>query len=232
MRPRFGPGVSSHPIAPDLAGGEVQRGPVPLVAETNAWTPLEAAVHAIAPVAEIAASRSVALTLDAPAVQAHDPGAPTPVASRRYGWEAVPVLSHFQAFPPLTTRARDLSGCAIAARVHAPEPIPAPAVHRGLEVARRQLASKRVVPARLLSEEQLAYWVERLSNAKRVRPKLIDLVGIIPDVPLSGDRPVAYRAEQQAIAYHLPDQPVPLSTVVIAKHVATGAMLLGRFASE
>ena len=91
---------------------------------------------------------------------------------------------------------------------------------------------KRGVPAHRLSEDQAAYWSKRLADSKRIGQRLIKLVAIFPDLELEDGRPVAYRHDEEAIAYHLPDRPVPPSTIVMARHAHTGEPLQGRFYRE
>ena len=107
-----------------------------------------------------------------------------------------------------------------------------PVIRKDLAFVRSLPVLKRGVPARKLTEEQLAYWIKRLSDAKRVSPRHVQLVAVFPDMQLEGDRPVTYRHEEEAIAYPLPEHPVSPSTIVMARHALTGEPLQGRFYRE
>lgn len=91
---------------------------------------------------------------------------------------------------------------------------------------------KRGIPAHRLTEEQVVYWSKRIADSKRIAQRLIKLVAVFPDLELEDGRPVAYRHDEDAIAYHLPERPVPPSTIVMARHAHTGEPLQGRFYRE
>lgn len=203
----FGSGVSVRQVATGFADVKVQRGPL----------------------------------LDPPAIQAAELIA---TGTNRFDFEAVPVTSHpvdeglitahsqIEAILPVRAASHDFGTLKLASRVHTVAEGMSVRVHKGLATVRELPVLKRMVPIRAMSDEQVGYWKQRLGNAKRVSPRQISLVGVFPDVPLQGDQPVQFRAEEGAIAFHLPDRPVPLSTVVVAKHTVTGEVLIGRFHSD
>ena len=145
--------------------------------------------------------------------------------------EEEPIVPRLQrlAPQPLTARRQILGALGLLVRAHEAPPVPRPRVHRDLELARGREVLKRAVLPRFLTPAQAAYWQKRMGEAKRVSPRLVDLVGVFPHVAIAGEAPVHYRAEEAAIAYQLPEKPVPLTTVVIARHHQTGELLLGRF---
>jgi hypothetical protein len=105
-------------------------------------------------------------------------------------------------------------------------------IKQDLAFMRGRPVLKRGIPAHRLSEDQVAYWSKRLADSKRIGPRLIKLVAVFPDLELEDGRPVAYRQDEDAIAYLLPDRPVPPSTIVMARHAHTGEPLQGRFHRE
>lgn len=117
----------------------------------------------------------------------------------------------------LTTKLRELP----------PEALPK--VHSDLAYARRLPVLRRGVPPRLLTDDQLTYWIKRLADSKRINPRLVQLVAVFPDMQLETDRPVSYRADENALAFTLPEKPVQPSTVVVARHSTTGEPIQGRF---
>jgi hypothetical protein len=203
----FGSGVTLHRLDPAVSDVKVQRGPMldpPAVR-----------------VGELVNTTLRSTRLEPPAVSSRtlDSGWVT-AQSQTFKFEVVKVQSHdFRTFK-LTTRANAV-----------PE-APRPRVNKDLSAVRGLPVLKRVVPVRFMTPEQATYWVQRLGQAKRVNPRLVNLVGIFPNVPLSGEQPVQFRADEGAIAFHLPEKPVPLSTVVVAKHATTGEVLIGRFHAE
>lgn len=138
------------------------------------------------------------------------------------------VQRHPQPLPPFTTASRVVTGLELAGQAHDVAIAPRIRVRRDLAFMREKLVERRGVSARRLTEAQSAHWKKRMGDAKRVPVKLVDLVAVFPDVPIIGDQPVQYA--QGALSYRLPDEQVPLTTVVIAKHLTTGALLVGRFA--
>lgn len=203
----FGSGVTLHKVQTALTEVTVQPGP--LLGPPG--------VHA----AELISTSLRSTRQEPPEVVSRtvDRGSLT-ATSRTFTFEAVKAQSHdFRTFK-LTTY---VYGMPDAPRVR---------LHKDLGAVRDLPVLKRVVPTRFMTPEQVTYWAQRLGQAKRVNPRLVNLVGIFPNVPLSGDQPVQFRADEGAIAFHLPEKPVPLSTVVVAKHGSTGEVLIGRFHAE
>jgi hypothetical protein len=209
----FGPRIGIHTLALEL---EPHVWPEPLaVPITVQASPMLAATVHTGALAETKAT-----------VQQAELGT-MPVASRgadlRMG-----VLSHAVKLPPLAVSGRREADVELKTRARLVSMVPPVRLHDGLEAMRARKVERRGVPARLLTEAQAAYWRKRLGDAKRVPLKLIDLVMIFPDVPIVGEQPVHY--VNGALLYPLPDEPVPLTTVVVAKHLTSGALLVGRFA--
>lgn len=138
------------------------------------------------------------------------------------------VLCRAQPLPPFATSSRAVTGLELEGQAHPFNVQPRVRVRRDLAAARDRLVERRSVPARLLTEAQASHWRKRIADAKRLPIRQVDLIAIFPDVPLVGDQPVQY--SHGTLSYRLPESPVPLTTVVIAKHLGTGEVLLGRFA--
>lgn len=203
----FGSGVNVHRVAVDLAGLSVQSGPLLEAPPVHPGDLLTAVSHR--------------LSLE-----------PPPVSSRPVVEGLIQAQSRKEPIQPLRAGSHDFGTFKLATRVRTVPGAPPPRVHKGLPAARELPVLKRVVPARFMTAEQVSYWAQRLGNAKRVSVRQVSLVGIFPNVPLQGDQPVQFRAEEGAIAFHLPEKAVPLSTVVVAKHAVTGEVLIGRFHAE
>jgi hypothetical protein len=138
------------------------------------------------------------------------------------------VLGHAVRLPPLTVTGDQVDDLALQGRARKLNLTPRVQVHEALEAMRARRVERRGVPGRLLTEAQAAHWRKRIGDSKRVPLKLVDLVAVFPDVPIVGDQPVQYA--HGALSYPLPEEPVPLTTVVIAKHLTSGALFVGRFA--
>lgn len=143
--------------------------------------------------------------------------------------QPIEVTGRRLAPQPLGTRRQALGALGLATRVRPGPETPPPRVHQDLEAARGREVLKRAVLPRFLTPAQAAHWQKRMGESKRVSPRWVELVGVFPDVAIAGEAPVHYRSEEAAIAYQLPSEPVPLTTVVIARHQRTGELLLGRF---
>ncbi|HEY9722325.1 MAG TPA: hypothetical protein V6D47_09935 [Oscillatoriaceae cyanobacterium] len=157
--------------------------------------------------------------------------APCTVRSGKPVSREVAVMGHPLPIPPLPRPTGRDEPVALNTTVHELPALPMPGVHADLAFMRSRFMQRRAIPARFMSDAQIAYWQQRMSNAKRVTPKLIQIVGLFPDVPIVGDQPVQYLAKEGAIAFPVPPEPVPLTTVVIARHERTGQLMIGRFAT-
>jgi hypothetical protein len=149
---------------------------------------------------------------------------------RRLG--AILLRTNALGASPLTAKAHDIAQVRFVSRLNELPMIPPPLTRDGLAFIRSREVLKRALPQRFLSLEKQAYWRERIAGSKRVAVTQVELLGLFPDVPLIGDSPVRYRAEEGAIAYQLPSKRVALSTVVVARHKLTGELILGRFHAE
>lgn len=221
----FGPGIGIHTLALELEA-HVWAEPLQVPVRVQASPLLAATVH----VGALGETRATVRKADF----ASFPVASQAVASAIAATPAPPVelrmsaLSHAVKLPPLAVAGRRIDDVQLDTRAHAVSMVPPVRVYEGLTAMRERKVERRGVPARLLSEAQSAYWRKRLGDAKRVPLKLIELVMIFPDVPIIGEQPVQYA--NGALMYPLPAEPVPLTTVVIAKHTTSGALLVGRFA--
>lgn len=140
-----------------------------------------------------------------------------PAGIHRLAWPAIAAAVRLPAIPPMVAPVRQAG------------PVPAPRMHAALDAARAQPVRKRLVPADALAPADAAGWVRRLADSKKMAKTRLVLVGVFPDVPLIDGAPVRYDAAAGAIAYALPEQPVALSTVVIARRTDTNEAVIGRF---
>jgi hypothetical protein len=144
-------------------------------------------------------------------------GVAPPAALRAMAWEPPKAAVRLPANPPFVAPRREVPLVA------------APRVWTDLAAARHQPVRRRMVAAGRLAPEEAAMWLRRLADAKRMVPKRLALVGVFPDLPIVEGAAVKYDAAAGAIAYPVPEAPVPLSTVVIATRTDTGATVVGRF---
>jgi hypothetical protein len=200
----LGPGVDVQQLDLAFPGGELRRPALELT------TP-------IAPVALLAARLVAHLPAFAPPpVHGGLPTTPEPAL--------LPGPDLALATTP-QPRSLTLPACAVRA-VEAPMHA---RVKADLAFMRGRPLLRRGIAAHRLPEDQAAYWTKRLADSRRIGVRLIKLVAVFPDLELEEGRPVAYRPEDDAIAFHLPARPVPPSTIVIARHANTGEPLQGRF---
>lgn len=221
----FGPRIGIHSLALELEP-HVWAEPLALPVRVEASPLLATTVH-VGPLGETRATVKKAdfgtFSVASQAVAAAMAATGAPPVDMRMG-----ALSHAVKLPPLSVSGHHVDDVRLDTRARAVSVVPPVRVYEGLAAMRDRKVERRGVPARLLTESQAAYWRKRLGDAKRVPLKLIDLVMIFPDVPIVGEQPVQYA--NGALAYPLPEEPVPLTTVVIAKHMTSGALLVGRFA--
>lgn len=140
-----------------------------------------------------------------------------------------PAAIHALGWPPLKAAIRLPAVPPFIAPLRRECPIAPPRICEDLGVARAQLVRRRLVPAARLTVDETARWLRRLADSKKMAKTRLELVGVFPDVPVVEGAPVRYDAGSGAIAYALPDAPIPLSTVVVAKRTDTGVAVIGRF---
>ncbi|MDB5099298.1 MAG: hypothetical protein JWM80_3719 [Cyanobacteria bacterium RYN_339] len=200
----FGPGVEVTHLSLAFEGGAVQRPELALVPALVSVDLLEAKVLPNLP--------------PIPAPELHGGLPATPVPAVLPG----PALALAAVTQPRSLTLPTPKLKALAAQF-------TPVARQDLTFMRARPIVKRGVPAGELSDEQATYWTKRLADSRRIGPRMIKLVAVFPDLELEDGKPVAYRAEEDAIAYHLPEHPLPPSTIVIARHAQTGEPMQGRF---
>lgn len=230
MQPFYRQGLTIWRL--DLEGSppDVHEQPLLDAAEVHGWRP-EAPSLRRGTLSGVAAPTVRRGELGDTPVSSHQLAAPLHARSGAPVSRAIAVLGHALSIPPLPRPTGGAQEVRLAATVNEAPALSAPGVHANLAFMRTRLMQRRAIPARFLTDAQMAYWKQRMSNAKRVTPKLITIVGLFPNVPIVGDQPVQYLAKESAIAFPVPETPVPLTTVVIARNEHTGQLLVGRFAN-
>jgi hypothetical protein len=208
----FGPGVTSRESSLDLVGGQVQTGALDFTPVIQGLGLLAAEVRAGLQAFELDELIEVPLDGDLPLVKPGPDLTVEPLALATHGLGGAPFL--------LSTVVRTVDAQTV------------PIVRSDLAFMRGQAHSRRGVPPSRLTEEQLAYWSKRIADSKRIAQRHVKLVAVFPDLPLDGDRPITYRSEDDAIAYHPSESITQTSTVVIARHAITGEAIQGRFYRE
>ena len=214
----FGRGLIVYEVPLRIRASGAVGGVPPFDLAFGRVSPLATEVRGVSPVIVAPATRGLSV-----------PALPAVGVERPPDRVAPPAAIHGLRWPPLRTASRSAALPPFVAPVRTAEPLSRPRIRDDLAAARAQLVCKRLVPADRLAPEEAARWVRRLADSKKMAKTRLVLVGVFPDVPVSEGAPVRYDAQAGAIAYALPEAPIPLSTVVVARRTDTGVAVIGRF---
>lgn len=214
----FGRGLTTYDVPLRIRAGAAVGGVPPFeVGARRAALPATRAVDA-PPGFTAPARRTLALPVTSVSVVVRPPAQVAPPAALLVAsWPPLEAVIQLPAVPPFIAPLRHEGALA------------PPRLRTDLDAARAQLVRRRLVPAARLPADEAARWLRRLADSKKMAKTRLELVGVFPDVPVTEGAPVRYDASAGALAYHLPDAPIPLSTVVIAKRTDTGVAVIGRF---
>lgn len=140
-----------------------------------------------------------------------------PDASHKLSWPLLRCRVVLPAVPPLIAPPRR-------------EPLLAlPAIRSDLGPALAQLVRRRMVPATRLSAEAADHWLRRLADARRMSKSRLQLTGLFRDVQLAEGGEVHHQAAHDTVTFPLSPVAVPPSTIVLARRVDSGELVVGRF---
>lgn len=232
----FAPEV--HPLGLTMPLASHQAPLLAAASRELAWPAPGAAVRHAPPARLEASARAVPCELEPPARRSFP--LPALVARpRRLAIAAIVAPGHPEALGIARLKAPSarrpaggiLFGTPARWRIEAPFAV---ASHDATDWVRDLRARRTLTPASKIGAEATAHWLARLGAIKRLSPRLLELVGLFDRLPLAegAEKRLEFDAARLALKYPLPDGPVPLSVVVVARKRSDQTLVLARLHAQ